>query len=377
MLKIFTVIGTRPEAIKMAPVIMALKKEKDMHVELIVTGQHRQLLDETLTAFNLSPDYDLNIMGSNQTLSDTTSLVITGLTRIFTQIRPNLVLVHGDTTTTFASTLACFYLQIPVGHVEAGLRTGNIMSPFPEEANRVMTDKLAQLFFAPTNKAVESLLNEGVDRNKIFLTGNTVIDALLFTSAKIKNSFIPSYALFGTATEILKQSSPIILVTAHRRENFGKNFLDICKALKTLSEKYPHWHIVFPAHPNPNVQEPVNLYLRNHTNIHIISTLDYKSMVWLLNRSSIILTDSGGIQEEAPSLRKPVLVMREFTERPEAVASGAAKLVGTNTENLIYEVSDLIDNKSSYSRMVNLDNPYGDGKASERIITAIRSWASS
>jgi UDP-N-acetylglucosamine 2-epimerase (non-hydrolysing) len=363
-LKILTVFGTRPEAIKMAPVIKALDSEKNIESKVCVTAQHREMLDQVLDLFAIKPNYDLNIMQTRQDLTDITCSILSGLKNLIHEFKPNRILVHGDTTTTFVSTLAAYYQGIAVGHVEAGLRTGNIYAPFPEEVNRKLTAGIADLHFAPTQKAKENLLVEGIEENNIHVTGNTVIDALLDTVDKLKSSTNIQFPF-------LSKDKKIILVTGHRRENFGNGFENICHALKALAQR-KDLQIVYPVHLNPNVREPVLRILANCENIHLIEPQDYLPFVYLMNQAYLILTDSGGIQEEAPALGKPVLVMRETTERPEAVDAGTVVLVGTDKNKIIAECERLLDDKVSYDSMSFAHNPYGDGKASFKIINTLK-----
>ncbi|WP_299229534.1 UDP-N-acetylglucosamine 2-epimerase (non-hydrolyzing) [Sulfurihydrogenibium sp.] len=364
MKKSLFIFGTRPEAIKMAPVIKEFKNSKLVDVKICVTAQHRQMLDQVLHLFEIEPDYDLNIMKSNQDLYDITSNVLLSIKGVLKKENPDIVFVQGDTTTTFAASLASFYQKIPVAHIEAGLRTYNIYSPFPEEINRQLTSRIATYHFAPTNRARDNLIKEGIDENKIYVTGNTVIDALLEVVEKIKNKDINIKGYNITDRKY-------ILVTGHRRENFGKRFENVCNALKEIAINNPEIDIVYPVHLNPNVQKPVYEILSNIPNVYLIEPLDYEPFVYLMYNSYIILTDSGGIQEEAPSLGKPVLVTRDTTERPEAVEAGTVKLVGTNREKIVKEVENLLYNKSEYEKMSKATNPYGDGKASLRILDAI------
>jgi UDP-N-acetylglucosamine 2-epimerase (non-hydrolysing) len=365
-MRILTVFGTRPEAIKMGVLVQKLAQESLFEHKLCVTGQHRQLLDQVLSVFDLRPDYDLNIMSQGQDLSDITSKVLLQLREIFKVYSPDLVLVHGDTTSCFAATLASFYAHIPVGHVEAGLRTGNIYSPYPEEANRIMVSRLASYHFAPTRYNVENLLREGVKENSIVQTGNTVIDALVEIASRV-NAFSPELTASALQKVIDKQEK-ILLVTGHRRENFGQGFIEICNALAQLAQKYPQLQIVYPVHLNPNVRKPVYDIIGHYSNIHLAEALSYQDFIFLMKKSYIILTDSGGVQEEAPSLGKPVLVMRDTTERPEAVEAGTVRLVGANQVNIVKGVSILVEDAATYNKMTKSVNPYGDGKASERIM---------
>jgi len=369
--KILIVFGTRPEAIKMAPLIKEFEKCKDIFdVKVCVTAQHREMLDQVLEIFEIKPDYDLDIMQSGQDLYDVTSKVLLGMRKVLDDFNPNLVLVHGDTTTTLAASLSAFYKRIPIGHVEAGLRTGNIYSPWPEEVNRVLTTRLAKYHFAPTLKNKENLLKEHICEKNIEVTGNTVIDALFLVLDKIKNNpNLEKYIkkrLKNFGYEI--SNKKFVLITGHRRENFGEGFLNICNALKELALKYPDIDFVYPVHLNPNVRKPVNDILSNIKNIYLIEPLDYVPFVYLLSKSYLVLTDSGGIQEEAPSLGKPVLVMRDTTERPEAIEAGTVMLVGTNKNNIVLNVSKLIEDEIYYKKMAYAHNPYGDGYASKKIV---------
>lgn len=370
-MKILTVFGTRPEAIKMAPVVHALESAEDIESAVCVTAQHREMLDQVLGLFGIEPEFDLDIMSPGQSLEQITSRILEGMGEVLNAFRPDMVLVHGDTATTFAASLAAFYHQIPVGHVEAGLRTGNLYSPWPEEANRKLTGVLADLHFAPTDTSRENLFREAVDTAKIIVTGNTVIDALFWVRDRIRSDETLR-ANLDEALPALKPSQDVLLVTGHRRESFGGGFERICDALRELALRYRSLAIVYPVHLNPNVREPVNRFLSGLDNVHLIEPLDYLPFVHLMDRSSIILTDSGGIQEEAPSLGKPVLVMRETTERPEAVSAGTVKLVGTNVAKITQEVSSLLDDAKAYEAMSLAHNPYGDGEASSRIVHALR-----
>ena len=374
--KILTVFGTRPEAIKMAPLVKAFEKEKNIISKVCVTAQHREMLDQVLDMFDIKPDYDLNIMKAGQDLFDVTTNVLLGLKDVLNDFNPDVVLVHGDTTTTSASSLAAFYSKIKVGHVEAGLRTGDIYSPWPEEANRQITGVLANYHFAPTTTSENNLLKENKNPNDIIVTGNTVIDALFLALDKIeKNTNLKSKIVDSINSQYkLQDNKKIILVTGHRRENFGQGFVNICEALKTLALNNPEIDIVYPVHLNPNVQKPVNEILSNTPNVYLIEPLQYEQFIYMMNKSYFIITDSGGVQEEAPSLGKPVLVMRDTTERPEAVDAGTVKLVGTNKEVIIEEAQKLLDNKEEYEKMSKAHNPYGDGKACERIVEFIRDW---
>ena len=376
MKKIMLVFGTRPEAIKMAPLVKEFQKHpKDFETIVCVTAQHREMLDQVLNLFEIVPNYDLDIMKPGQTLYEVTSNILLGLQGVLEESKPDVVLVHGDTTTTLATSLAAFYQQIAVGHVEAGLRTNNIYSPWPEEGNRQVTGRLATYHFSPTEVSGANLLKENVDISNMIVTGNTVIDALLTVVSKIESDSKLSSALFENISQkgyVPNESKRLILVTGHRRENFGQGFLNICSALKELALKYPDVDIVYPVHLNPNVQKPVNEILSDVDNVFLIAPLDYEPFVYLMSRSYFILTDSGGIQEEAPSLGKPVLVMRDTTERPEALEAGTVKLVGTDTKKIIKECRALLDDEKSYQAMSKSHNPYGDGKACERIVTYLK-----
>ncbi|WP_180178799.1 non-hydrolyzing UDP-N-acetylglucosamine 2-epimerase [Acinetobacter sp. YH01013] len=369
--KVLLVFGTRPEAIKMAPLALQLKQQEGgFETKVCVTGQHRQMLDQVLELFNLTPDYDLNLMKPGQTLSDITSGVLKGLEQVFAEWTPDVVLVHGDTATTFAASLAAYYHKIAVGHVEAGLRTGDIYSPWPEEANRKLTGALTTYHFAPTQSSYNNLIKENIDPKNITITGNTVIDALLTVKEKVETDRAV-IAQFEQQFNFLDSTKKLILVTGHRRENFGQGFLNICTALANIAKQYPDVQIVYPVHLNPNVQKPVNELLSGISNIYLIAPQDYLPFVYLMNRSYLILTDSGGIQEEAPSLGKPVLVMRDTTERPEAVEAGTVKLVGTDAALIQQSVIELLENTEIYETMAAAHNPYGDGTASQQIIRAL------
>lgn len=371
------VFGTRPEAIKMAPLVKEFQKQPELfQTTVCVTGQHREMLDQVLAIFEINPEYDLNIMKQGQDLYDVTARVLTGMREVLQTEKPDIVLVHGDTTTSTAAALAAFYRQIPVGHVEAGLRTHAIYSPWPEEMNRQLTGRIATWHFAPTQLSQKNLLNEGIEEKAITITGNTVIDALYRVVKKIKeepklNEELESILkMAGYDTHRLDSNRQLVLITGHRRENFGEGFLHICEAIKTLAEKYPQVDFVYPMHLNPNVRQPIHEVFgsTSFSNLFFIEPLEYLSFVCLMEKSTIVLTDSGGIQEEAPGLGKPVLVMRDTTERPEALEAGTVKLVGTNYNKIVDEVSALLDNKSYYNRMSQAVNPYGDGKACERIV---------
>ena len=363
--KILVIFGTRPEAIKMAPLVKEFEMAKEFEIKVCVTGQHRQMLDQVLDLFNISPDFDLNLMKAGQSLSELTCNILNGLDGVFAEYTPDWVLVHGDTTTTMGASLAAFYRKISIAHVEAGLRTRNIYSPWPEEANRQITSRLAKVHFAPTNQAKNNLLAENIQNERIDVTGNTVIDALLSVSNIIDNDKKLSL-LFDSNFDYIDRKKKLLLVTGHRRENFGDGFESICRALKEIALD-ENVQIVYPVHLNPNVQDPVNRILGGIKNIFLIPPLDYLPFVYLMKNCYLILTDSGGIQEEAPSLGKPVLVMRETTERPEAVAAGTVVLVGTDAKRICAEVRHLLNNSDSYSTMTHAHNPYGDGLASKRI----------
>ena len=375
MKKILLVFGTRPEAIKMAPLVKEFQKDTEhFETKVCVTAQHRQMLDQVLEVFGITPDYDLNIMAPNQDLYDITSKVLLGLRDVLKDFAPDVVLVHGDTTTSMAASLAAFYRQIAVAHVEAGLRTYDMLSPWPEEMNRQVTDRICTYYFAPTGQSRQNLLRENIEEKKIFVTGNTVIDALLMAVDIIATKT-------GMEEQIHKEiqekgytvgERDYILVTGHRRENFGEGFLHICKAIRELASKYPDIDIVYPVHLNPNVHKPVYELLSGLDNVFLISPLDYLPFIYAMQHSILLLTDSGGVQEEAPSLGKPVLVMRNTTERPEAVEAGTVKLVGTDAETIVGNVVELLRNKELYKRMSETHNPYGDGQACERIVNALK-----
>ncbi len=369
--KTLCVFGTRPEAIKMAPLALALNADSRFDAKVCVTGQHRQMLDQVLDLFDLIPDFDLNIMKPGQDLSDITSAILKGMKQVFSDFKPDVVLVHGDTATTFASTLAAYYHQIPVAHVEAGLRTGNMYSPWPEEGNRKLTGALATLHFAPTETSRQNLLREGIT-DGVEVTGNTVIDALLQVVTKLQKDVTLQQSL-ARQFDFIRPDSRLVLVTGHRRESFGGGFERICQALAETAKAFPDVDIVYPVHLNPNVSEPVNRLLAGIDNIHLIEPLDYLPFVYLMNRAYLILTDSGGIQEEAPSLGKPVLVMRDTTERPEAVEAGTVKLVGTDVTAIMRGLSTLLTDERTYQSMAYAHNPYGDGKACLRIIDTLNS----
>ena len=377
MKKLLLVFGTRPEAIKMAPLVIEFKKyPKEFETLVCVTGQHRQMLDQVLNLFDIVPDYDLDIMMKGQDLYDITTRVLTGMRDVLIQSKPDVVFVHGDTTTSTISSLAAFYQQIPVAHIEAGLRTHNFYSPWPEEMNRQLTGRLATWHFAPTMLSKDNLILENVKNEAITVTGNTVIDALHWVLMKIdkdptvENSILQTMEFAGYNIDRLKSNRKIVLITGHRRENFGEGFHNICKAIKTLSETFTDVDFVYPMHLNPNVRNAVNEVFEGkiYDNVFLIEPLDYLPFIYLMNKSSFLLTDSGGIQEEAPGLGKPVLVMRDTTERPEAVIAGTVKLVGTDEQKIINFVSDLLLNDEIYQKMAQANNPYGDGHASKRIV---------
>ncbi|MCG5050235.1 UDP-N-acetylglucosamine 2-epimerase (non-hydrolyzing) [Pectobacterium brasiliense] len=370
-MKVLTVFGTRPEAIKMAPLVHALAQDGAFESRVCVTAQHREMLDQVLRLFDITPDYDLDIMRPGQGLSEISCRILSGLEPVMAEFKPDLVLVHGDTTTTLATSLAAFYQRIPVGHVEAGLRTGNLYSPWPEEANRKLTGHLAMYHFAPTENSRQNLLREHLSDRHIFVTGNTVIDALFW----VRDRILADAALRRRLDEkyaFLDDNKKLILVTGHRRESFGGGFERICSGLADIARRHPEVQIVYPVHLNPNVSEPVNRILSGIDNVMLIAPQDYLPFVYLMNRSYMILTDSGGIQEEAPSLGKPVLVMRDTTERPEAVEAGTVKLVGTEVTSIVDAVSMLLTDEEAYQAMSRAHNPYGDGQACQRIVDALK-----
>lgn len=382
MKKVMLVFGTRPEAIKMAPLVKEFQKQKErIETVVCVTGQHREMLDQVLEIFDIKPDYDLNIMKQGQDLYDVTARVLTGMREVLKEVKPDVVLVHGDTTTSTAAALATFYQQIPVGHVEAGLRTHNIYSPWPEEMNRLLTGRLATYHFSPTPLSRNNLIKESIDDRNIIVTGNTVIDALYWVVDKIKNNKELNNELENVLSKAgydvnrLNNGKKLVLITGHRRENFGDGFINMCTAIKDLMVKYPDVDFVYPMHLNPNVRKPIHEVfgenLSGLKNMFFIEPLEYLSFVYLMEKSSIVLTDSGGIQEEAPGLGKPVLVMRNTTERPEALNAGTVKLVGTDYNKIVNEVSSLIDDKAAYEKMSKAINPYGDGLACGRIVNAL------
>ncbi|SFN51546.1 UDP-N-acetylglucosamine 2-epimerase (non-hydrolysing) [Izhakiella capsodis] len=370
-MKVLTVFGTRPEAIKMAPLVHQLAKDADIESRLCVSAQHREMLDQVLSLFSLIPDYDLNVMRPGQDLTDITRRILDGMRDVLTDFQPDIVLVHGDTTTTFAASLAAFYHQIPVGHVEAGLRTGNRLSPWPEEGNRLLTGRLASWHFAPTENARQNLLRENVSPSHIAVTGNTVIDALFWVRDGILRNSQHSQTI-ASRYPFLKADRKMVLVTGHRRESFGRGFERICHAMKDLARLHSDCQIVYPVHLNPNVSEPVNRILRGINNITLIEPQEYLPFVWLMDRARLILTDSGGVQEEAPSLGKPVLVMRENTERPEAVEAGTVRLVGTDSAKIVAEASRLLSDEEAWQTMSRAHNPYGDGRACPRIVQFLK-----
>lgn len=377
MKKVMLVFGTRPEAIKMAPLVKEFQKYPTQFQTIVcVTGQHREMLDQVLDLFEIKPEFDLNIMKTGQDLYDVTARVLLGMRDVLVVAKPDILLVHGDTTSSTAAALAAFYQQIPVGHVEAGLRTHNIYSPWPEEMNRLLTGRLATYHFSPTALSKKNLVSEGISSDKIIVTGNTVIDALYMVVAKMKADKNKSEEIqaiikkLGYDMERLQQKRRLVLITGHRRENFGEGFIHICKAIKTLSEKYPAVDFVYPMHLNPNVRKPIHEVFGEEVaaNMFFIEPLEYLSFVYLLDKAAIVLTDSGGIQEEAPGLGKPVLVMRDTTERPEALEAGTVKLVGTDYDKILSEVSNLLEDTVCYNKMSQANNPYGDGKACEKIV---------
>ncbi|EHI9239506.1 UDP-N-acetylglucosamine 2-epimerase (non-hydrolyzing) [Vibrio vulnificus] len=368
--KVLTVFGTRPEAIKMAPLVHALAADERFEAKCCVTAQHREMLDQVLELFEITPDYDLNLMKAGQTLNEVTARILLELKPVLQEFKPDVVLVHGDTATTFAASLAAYYEQIAVGHVEAGLRTGNIYSPWPEEANRKLTGALTKYHFAPTETSQQNLLQENYSEENIFVTGNTVIDALLMVKEKIEQD-VDLKATLAAQFPYLDESKKLILVTGHRRESFGGGFERICEALAQTAKQHPEVQILYPMHLNPNVREPVNRILGSVENVLLIEPQQYLPFIYLMDRANIILTDSGGIQEEAPSLGKPVLVMRDTTERPEAVAAGTVKLVGTDVEKIVSNLNTLLSDSEAYQTMSFAHNPYGDGKACQRILDSL------
>ena len=375
MKKILIVFGTRPESIKMAPLVKEFQKDiVNFNTKVCVTAQHREMLDQVLNLFQIIPDYDLNIMKPEQNLYEVTSNILLKIKPILEQFKPDLVLVHGDTATTFAASLAAYYQKIKIGHVEAGLRTGDSYSPWPEEGNRRLTSVLTDYHFSPTENSQKNLLNEGVDESSIFITGNTVIDALKLVINRIGNDEFLKLSIEKTIAQsgFEELNSKFILVTGHRRENFGQGFLNICEALKVLAEHNPEINILYPVHLNPNVRRPVNELLSNTSNIKLVEPFQYEEFVYIMSKSYLILTDSGGIQEEAPSLGKPVLVMRDSTERPEAVEAGTVRLVGSSRDNIIKEVQSLLHDSGEYKKMSKAHNPYGEGNASKNILKIVK-----
>jgi UDP-N-acetylglucosamine 2-epimerase (non-hydrolysing) len=379
-MKILIVFGTRPEAIKMAPLVHAFKAHPEFETVVCVTAQHRQMLDQVLNIFEIQPDIDLNLMRAGQDLFDVTSAVLLGMREVLKEQKPDAVLVHGDTTTAYATATAAFYAGIPVGHVEAGLRTHDIHSPFPEEFNRQVVTKIAKWHFAPTASSKQNLLDEHINAADITVTGNTVIDALFWVLDRIESQparlasieqFLNSKLPFAWNADKSASAEKFVLITGHRRENFGAGFLSICEAIKQLAIAHPEVHFIYPVHLNPNVQKPVFDLIAGYKNIHLIDPLEYEPFVYLLKHAYLVLTDSGGIQEEAPSLGKPVLVMRDVTERPEAVEAGTVRLVGADTQAIISNVAELIENEQSYLKMSKAHNPYGDGMAAERIVEVL------
>lgn len=377
--KIAVFMGTRPEAIKMAPVIKALEAHPTLEPVVVSTGQHKEMLAQVVDLFDLKVDYDLEVMQPNQTLASLTARLMTRIDNLLTEVKPDFALVQGDTTTVLVASLACFYQKIPIGHVEAGLRTGNIWSPFPEEANRKLASPLVTLHFPPTEFGQTNLLNEKINPDTITVTGNTVIDALQIEAARQELPEIQQQIDDSLNAELGDgwRDTPYVLITGHRRENFGGGFDAICDALATLAGKFPNYNFIYPVHLNPNVQKPVYEKLGGHGNIKLVPPKDYRLFVALMNNSTIVLTDSGGVQEEAPGLGKPVLVMRDTTERPEGVHAGTVKLIGANRDNIVQHVSDLIEDQQAYDQMAEASNPYGDGQASGRICEAIQTYLAS
>ena len=370
--KVCVIFGTRPEAIKLCPIVLALKCSSAFECKVCVTGQHREMLQQVLDVFGVAPDKDLALMRPNQTLGGLTSRAIAGIDEYLAEEKPDIVMVQGDTTTVLAGALSAFYHHIPVAHVEAGLRTWNMESPWPEEANRVLTTRLAKWHICPTENNKANLLKEGVPEDDVYVTGNTVIDALLMAKEKVK---VNPPAIDGLPNDLMASGERVVLITGHRRENFGEGFENICMAIRNLAERFPETHFVYPVHLNPNVREPVGRILGHHCgkNVHLIAPQGYLPFVALMNKSSLILTDSGGVQEEAPSLGKPVLVMRDTTERPEAVRAGTVKIVGTSMESIEMNVKDILSNPQAYKAMASAVNPYGDGTATGKIIDILLS----
>ena len=375
---VLSIFGTRPEAIKMAPVVKALERSRNINSKVLVTGQHRKILDQTLKLFNIIPDFDLNIMKKNQDLFDITSNMLTALKEPLNIINPDLVLVHGDTTTCLSAGLASYYHGAAIGHVEAGLRTGNIRAPFPEEANRSILGTLADIHFSPTPKSAQNLLKEGVPKSQIHVTGNTVIDALLAVKNMLHEHNPYNWGTLPkeTCEKIESKPEKIILITGHRRENFGRGFIDFCSALKNIANYNTNWLLVYPVHLNPNVQKPVFELLSGNDNIHLIPPQDYLPFVWLMDHCDLVITDSGGIQEEAPSFGKPVLVTRDVTERPEAVDAGTVLLVGTDPKAIYENTIEILESPSLYETMSTAHNPYGDGTSASRILSIIEEYFS-
>lgn len=374
MKRVLSIFGTRPEAIKMAPVIKAIEASPSLKSIVAVTAQHRQMLDQVLTLFEIQPDFDLDIMKPNQDLFDVTSRVLLGMREVIESAHPDIILVHGDTTTSFAAALAGFYSNVPVGHVEAGLRTGNMRAPYPEEANRSLTGRLTEMHFAPTESASKNLLRENIPQEKIWVTGNTVIDALLMvrsTLADYDMDYWKTRLGEQLVDKVTTRAGKLILITGHRRENFGQGFLNFCEAIHSLAQKHPDWLFVYPVHLNPNVQKPVTEQLGDSPNIILTQPADYLPFIWLMDQSDLVLTDSGGIQEEAPSLGKPVVVTRDVTERPEAVEAGTVKLVGTDRDKIESTIEQILTDDNLYKSMSRAHNPYGDGNASTRIVEVL------
>lgn len=370
--KVLTIIGTRPEGIKLAPLVLELQQRpQDFESVVCVTGQHREMLDQVLKAFSINPDHDLNLMAPNQSLSQVTARATAGLDEVFSQVQPDVALVQGDTTTVLCGALVGHYHKVTVGHIEAGLRTGNKFSPFPEEMNRRIVGRLADLHFSPTQHAQHALLDEGVDPDSVFVTGNTVIDALLLTRDRVTNET----PVDAQPIRKLLSSEKTVLVTGHRRESHGQGFENICQAIRQVADEQTDTSFVYPVHLNPNVQEPVNRILAGHDRIHLVKPLSYEPFVWLMNQATVVLTDSGGVQEEAPSLGKPVLVMRDTTERPEGVHAGNAKLVGTSVEKIVTELTTLLTDSDARETMARIENPYGDGTASKQVADVLAQHA--
>jgi UDP-N-acetylglucosamine 2-epimerase (non-hydrolysing) len=374
--KVLTIFGTRPEAIKMAPLVKALESNDHFDSRVCVTAQHREMLDQVLDIFKIETNFDLNLMSPGQTLNNLFSSILLGMEKVYDKFKPDIILVHGDTTTSFSASLSAYHNKISIAHIEAGLRTGNIYSPWPEEGNRKLTASLANIHFAPTHDAKINLINENIDKKNIFVTGNTVIDSLLLAK-KIINKNINLVQSFKSQFDFLNSQKKLILVTGHRRESFGKGFENICEAIRQIALKNPEVQIVYPVHLNPNVQNPVNKYLSSIENIYLIKPQEYLQFIFLMDRAHLILTDSGGIQEEAPSLGKPVLVMRDSTERPEAVESGTVKLVGTQTLKIKNAVQELLIDKEKYNEMSIANNPYGDGNSCKKICAHLEMYLSS